>query len=135
MDSVSEMVTLLAFTPMQENLFLPLCGRALDYRSPHSILADTMADESVRKLGYDCAKFHLSASPIINIALRAKKLDEVALKFVARLGIGKEEGRSTCCGRAYAHLRGPRLETNEGVRRDWRDDRRFGSLRLCGLRT
>jgi O-methyltransferase involved in polyketide biosynthesis len=77
-------VTLPDFTPLQESLFLTLCGRALDYRSPHPILADTMADEIVRKLDYDCDKFHLSASPIINIALRAKKLDEVALKFVAR---------------------------------------------------
>jgi O-methyltransferase involved in polyketide biosynthesis len=77
-------VTLPAFTPIEESLFLTLCGRALDYRSPHSILADAMADEIVRKLDYDCDKFRLSASPIINIALRAKKLDEVALRFVAR---------------------------------------------------
>src|SRR5215208_7985700 len=76
--------TLPAFTPIEESLFLTLCGRALDSRSPHPILADAMADEIVRKLGYDCDTFHLSASPIINIALRAKKLDEVALRFVAR---------------------------------------------------
>ena len=90
-------VTLPAFTPMQESLFLTLCGRALDNRSPHSILADTMADEIVRKLDYDCDKFHLSASLIINIALRSKKLDEVALTFVTRhpdavaldLGVGR----------------------------------------------
>src|SRR5215208_7816193 len=76
--------TLPAFTPIEESLFLTLCGRALDSRSPHPILADAMADEIVRKLGYDCDTFHLSASPIINIALRANKLDEVALRFVAR---------------------------------------------------
>src|SRR5215213_9780517 len=75
-------ITLPAFTPIEESLFLTLCGRALDYCSPHSILADAMADEIVRKLDYDCGKFRLSASPIINIALRAKKLDEVALRFV-----------------------------------------------------
>ena len=74
--------TLPAFTPIEESLFLTLCGRALDNRSPHSILSDMMADEIVRKLDYDCDKFRLSASPIINIALRAKKLDEVALRFV-----------------------------------------------------
>jgi O-methyltransferase involved in polyketide biosynthesis len=77
-------VTLPAFTPLQESLFLTLCGRALDNHSPHSILGDTMADEVVRRLNYDCGRFRLSASPIINIALRAKKLDEVALKFVSR---------------------------------------------------
>jgi O-methyltransferase involved in polyketide biosynthesis len=74
--------TLPTFTPLQESLFLTLCGRALDNRSPHPILADKMAEEIVRKLDYDCAKFRLSASPILNIALRAKKLDEVALRFV-----------------------------------------------------
>ena len=77
-------VTLPAFTPIEESLFLTLCGRALDNRSPHPILADTMAGELVRTLGYDCDSFHLSASPVINIAHRAKKLDEVARKFVAR---------------------------------------------------
>jgi O-methyltransferase involved in polyketide biosynthesis len=75
--------TLPAFTPIEESLFLTLCGRALDYRSPHPILSDAMADEIVRKLDYDCERFRLSASPVINIALRAKKLDEVALRFVA----------------------------------------------------
>ncbi len=73
-----------AFTPLQESLFLTLCGRALDYRSPHPILADAMADEIVRKLNYDCDKFRLSASPVINIAHRAKKLDEVVASFVTR---------------------------------------------------
>ena len=76
--------TLPAFTPIQESMFLTLCGRALDNRSPHPILADTMASELVRTLGYDCDRFHLSASPVINIAHRAKKLDEVAVRFVAR---------------------------------------------------
>ena len=77
-------ITLPVFTPMQESLFLTLCGRALDNRSPHPILGDALADEIVRKLDYDVGRFHLSASPIINIALRAKKLDQVASKFLAR---------------------------------------------------
>jgi hypothetical protein len=77
-------ITLPAFTPIEESLFLTLCGRALDYRSARPFLGDAMADEIVRKLDYDCDRFRLSASPVINIALRAKKLDEVALGFVAR---------------------------------------------------
>jgi O-methyltransferase involved in polyketide biosynthesis len=77
-------ITLPAFTSMQQSLFLTLCGRALGNRSPHPILADPMAEELVRTLGYDCGRFHLSASPIINIALRAKKLDEVARQFITR---------------------------------------------------
>ena len=77
-------ITLPVFTPIEESLFLTLCGRALDSRSPHPILADTLADEVVHKLDYDAGRFHLSASPIINIALRAKKLDQVARNFIAR---------------------------------------------------
>jgi len=77
-------ITLPAFTPMQQSLFLTLCGRALDNRSPHPILADTVAEELVRKLHYDCGRFRLSASPILNIALRAKKLDQVAQGFITR---------------------------------------------------
>jgi O-methyltransferase involved in polyketide biosynthesis len=87
-------ITLPAFTPMQESLFLTLCGRALDNRLPHPILADTMAEELVGKLGYDCDRFRLSASPILNIALRAKKLDEVARNFIGRHpdGVGLDLG-------------------------------------------
>jgi len=77
-------ITLPRFTPIQESMFLTLCGRALDNRSPHPIPAHTMAGELARTLGYDCDRFHLSTSPVINIAHRAKKLDEVALGFVAR---------------------------------------------------
>ena len=77
-------ITLPVFTPMEETLFLTLCGRALDSRSPHPILADTLADEIVRTLDYDAGRFHLSASPILNIALRAKKLDQLARNFLAR---------------------------------------------------
>ena len=65
-------ITLPALTPIEDSLFLTLCGRALDSRSPRPVLGDPMADEIVRKLDYDCAKYRLSASPIINIAHRAR---------------------------------------------------------------
>jgi O-methyltransferase involved in polyketide biosynthesis len=77
-------ITLPAFTPIEESLFLTLCGRALDNRSPHPILADTLAGKIMGKLDYDVGRFHLSASPILNIALRAKKLDQVAQNFITR---------------------------------------------------
>jgi O-methyltransferase involved in polyketide biosynthesis len=76
--------TLPVFTPMQETLYLTLCGRARDNHLPHPILGDTMAGEITGKLGYDCGRFRLSASPILNIALRAKKLDQVARRFIDR---------------------------------------------------
>jgi O-methyltransferase involved in polyketide biosynthesis len=72
------------FTPIEETLYLTLCGRALDNHLPRPILADPMAEELVGELGYDCGRFRLSASPILNIALRAKKLDEVAQQFIVR---------------------------------------------------
>jgi O-methyltransferase involved in polyketide biosynthesis len=77
-------VTLPVFTPMQQTLYLTLCGRALDNQLPHPILGDPMAEQLVGRLGYDCGRFRLSASPILNIALRAKKLDQVAQQFIAR---------------------------------------------------
>src|SRR6266516_1975837 len=77
-------IILPAFTPMEDSLFLTLCARALDSRSPHPILADTVADEIVQKLDYDYGQFHLDANLVINVALRAKKLDEVASGFLAR---------------------------------------------------
>ena len=77
-------IALPVFTPIEETLYLTLCGRALDNHLAHPILADPMANELVARLGYDCGRFRLSASPIINIAHRAKKLDQVARGFIDR---------------------------------------------------
>jgi O-methyltransferase involved in polyketide biosynthesis len=77
-------VTLPAFTPLEESLFLTLYARALDNRSPHSILAAAMADELVHKLDYDFGQLHIDTNLILNVALRAKKLDQVASEFLAR---------------------------------------------------
>ena len=77
-------IVLPVFTPIEETLYLTLCGRALDNHLPDPILADPVAEQLVRKLDYDCGRFRLSASPIINIAHRAKKLDEIARRFITR---------------------------------------------------
>ena len=77
-------IALPIFTPIEQTLYLTLCGRALDSQLPSPILADPMAGQLVSKLGYGCGRFHLSTSPIINIAHRAKKLDEIARRFIAR---------------------------------------------------
>ncbi|MEV4115174.1 class I SAM-dependent methyltransferase [Nonomuraea sp. NPDC049695] len=71
-------------TPLQASLWLTLCGRALDNRLPHPILGDKMADEVVRKVGYDYKKLRIPSSSAIYIAHRAKKLDEIAQRFIAR---------------------------------------------------
>ncbi len=73
-----------AFTPLEDSLFLTLCARALDNRSPHPILADAAADTIVRELDYDCGQFHLNTNLIVTVAQRAKKLDEVASRFLDR---------------------------------------------------
>jgi O-methyltransferase involved in polyketide biosynthesis len=78
------MITLPAFTPLEESLFLTLCCRALDNRSEQPILADVMADEIVRMLGYDYEKLHIGTNLMLNATFRAKKLDEVASRFLAR---------------------------------------------------
>jgi O-methyltransferase involved in polyketide biosynthesis len=82
-------ITLPALTPAQESLFLTLAGRALDSRLPQPFLGDTMADEVLGKSGYDIAKFPALTSRLLSpklkafdIAVRAKRLDEVASRFV-----------------------------------------------------
>jgi O-methyltransferase involved in polyketide biosynthesis len=77
-------ITLPAFTPLEDSLFLTLCARALDNRSAEPILADAMADEIVRTLDYDYQALHISTDLMLNATLRAKKLDEVASRFLAR---------------------------------------------------
>jgi O-methyltransferase involved in polyketide biosynthesis len=69
---------------VQESLFLTLCGRALDSRAEHSILGDTTADDIAREIGRDPATFPLATSSMRDVALRAKKLDEIVRRFVAR---------------------------------------------------
>jgi methyltransferase (TIGR00027 family) len=83
-------MTLPAFTPAQESLFLTLGGRALDSRLPRPFLGDTLADEILAKVGYDLAKFPplttklLDAkSRVFDIAVRAKRLDDIVRRFVA----------------------------------------------------
>ncbi len=85
-------MTLPAFTPAQESLFLTLAGRALDSRLPHPFLGDTMAEEILRKTGYDPpARFPMLRSgrgdprtKVFDIAVRAERLDEAVRRFVTR---------------------------------------------------
>jgi O-methyltransferase involved in polyketide biosynthesis len=76
--------TLPTFTPLEDSLFLTLYARALDNRRPHPILGDATADQIVRTLDYDFGQFHVDTNFILNVALRAKKLDQVASEFLAR---------------------------------------------------
>jgi O-methyltransferase involved in polyketide biosynthesis len=77
-------VALPTFTPLEDSLFLTLYARALDYRRPHPILADATADRIVHTADYDFGQLHVDTNLVLNVALRAKKLDQVASEFVAR---------------------------------------------------
>jgi O-methyltransferase involved in polyketide biosynthesis len=79
------MATLLpTLTPIEDTLFLTLCCRALDNRSPRPVLGDAMADQIVRTLDYDYRALHIDTNLMLNATLRAKKLDEIASRFLAR---------------------------------------------------
>ena len=77
-------VTLPAFTPLEDSLFLTLYARALDNRRPNPVLGDAMADQLVAKLDYDYSQLKIDTNLILNVALRAKKLDQAAARFLAR---------------------------------------------------
>ncbi len=76
--------TLPTFTPLEDSLFLTLYARARDYRRPHPILGDAEADQIVRTVDYDYDQLDIDTNLILNVALRAKKLDQVASDFLAR---------------------------------------------------
>ncbi|MGY1696574.1 MULTISPECIES: class I SAM-dependent methyltransferase [unclassified Geodermatophilus] len=77
-------IALPAFPPLEDSLYLTLCCRALDNRSPRPVLGDAVADEVVRALDYDYGPLHIDANLVNTCALRAKRLDEVASGFLAR---------------------------------------------------
>jgi O-methyltransferase involved in polyketide biosynthesis len=77
-------VTLPTFTPLEESLFLTLYARALDSRRPQPILGDTTADQIVRTTDYEYDKLHIDTNLILSVALRARKLDQVAQDFITR---------------------------------------------------
>jgi O-methyltransferase involved in polyketide biosynthesis len=72
-----------ALTPVEESLYLTLCARALDNRSERPVLGDEIADEIVRALDYDYERLNINTDLVLTVALRAKKIDEVAANFIA----------------------------------------------------
>ena len=84
-------MTLPEFTPAQESLFLTLGSRALDSRLPRPFLGDTMADEIITTIGYGLDKFPTlntkgldQRSKVFDVAVRAKRFDEMVRQFVLR---------------------------------------------------
>ena len=77
-------ITLPTFTPLEDSLWLTLCGRALDHRSPQPVLGDATADQIIRTLDYDLSQQHIDTNFRLSVALRAKKLDQVVAAFIVR---------------------------------------------------
>ena len=69
-------------TEEKETLFIPLYGKALDYRSKKSILNDKTASDIVDKVGIDFTKHKRFGSNIS--AVRAKQYDEWTKDFIAK---------------------------------------------------
>lgn len=69
--------------PVEETALLTEYARALDSRSPRSILGDTLADEVVGKIDYDFAGLGVIASVVCLVALRAKMLDDRIRAYTA----------------------------------------------------
>jgi O-methyltransferase involved in polyketide biosynthesis len=78
------MVDVHGFSPVEQTAFLTAYARALDSRSPRSILEDSLADEVVGKIDYDFAGIGVLPSVACQTALRGKMLDDRIRRFVAR---------------------------------------------------
>ncbi|WP_211240983.1 class I SAM-dependent methyltransferase [Hamadaea tsunoensis] len=59
-----------------------LYGRALDARSPHPILHDTMAAAAVEQIGYDFAATGITAELAANVVVRARFFDDWVRDFL-----------------------------------------------------
>ena len=77
-------VTLPAFTPLEDSLFLRLYARALDSRRAQPILGEATAEQVVRTTDYQYDKLDIKTNLVLNVSLRAKKLDQVASAFLTR---------------------------------------------------
>jgi O-methyltransferase involved in polyketide biosynthesis len=70
-------------SPVQETALATTYARALDSRSPNSILGDNLADEVVAEIHYDFAALGVIPSVVCLVALRAKMLDDRVRAFTA----------------------------------------------------
>jgi O-methyltransferase involved in polyketide biosynthesis len=79
-----EIVGKIQLTDEQETLFIPLYGKALDYRAKHSLLNDRTANDIVEKLGADLEKHRRFGSR--GLAVRVKQYDAWTTGFLAEHG-------------------------------------------------
>lgn len=77
-------ITVPELSPVEDSLFLTLCGRALDQRSSRPILGDRTADDIIRTIGYNTGRQPHARTGMRDIALRAKKLDQIVTQFTTQ---------------------------------------------------
>ncbi|MHA6793926.1 class I SAM-dependent methyltransferase [Pseudonocardia bannensis] len=73
----------ITLTGAQETMLATLYGKALDSRSPHSILRDHEADKAVQRIDYDFRKTGVKGTTAAGVALRARQLDDWTAEFLA----------------------------------------------------
>jgi len=73
-------------TDEKETLFIPLSGKALDYRSKNSILNDKKANDIVEKVGINLTIHKKLGERIaaLTLAVRAKQYDEWTKDFITK---------------------------------------------------
>lgn len=72
-----------SLTGSQETLLITLSGRAMDNRSPRSILHDEESDEALRSIDYDTARLtRIGRAGARQIAARAKEFDRWVARFL-----------------------------------------------------
>ncbi len=73
-------------TDEKETLFIPLSGKALDYRSKNSILNDFKANEIIEKVGINFTKQNGFKAKMggRTLAVRAKQYDEWTKDFITK---------------------------------------------------
>ncbi|MFM9372541.1 class I SAM-dependent methyltransferase [Streptomyces sp. Da 82-17] len=73
----------ITLTGAQETMLATLYGRALDSRSPRSVLHDDEAARAVRRIDYDFRKTGVRGTSAVGVALRARQLDDWTREFIA----------------------------------------------------
>ena len=73
-------------TDEKETLFIPLSGKALDFRSKNSVLNDKKANEIIEKVGIDSTTQNKIGAKIgaRTLAVRAKQYDEWTKDFITK---------------------------------------------------
>jgi O-methyltransferase involved in polyketide biosynthesis len=73
----------ITLTGAPETMLACLYGRALDSRSPNSVLRDREAERAVRHIDYDFDRTGVQRTTAAGIALRARQLDRWTAEFLA----------------------------------------------------